>query len=261
MRDTVESDMKRALCVATVAAGILLMVLQADALPVVQFTGMTVTADSSFDSQDFRDAVFYVENTERTLGLQVRPPNGFPAGVLRGDKVNVEGALVVDAATGEAYLQEYGFPAVVSSNNPLPRPFVMRGSALGGASRTLQGLLTPGVEIPKASGPYNKGLLVTTWGVVTHVNNFNRFFYVDDGERLLDGYGPWGVRVSYDYQETGGANPDIQPPALFDLVTVTGISSSEVWQGKIIRVLKLRTQGDITVRFSPGDYGINTIFP
>ncbi|MCC6483216.1 MAG: hypothetical protein IT209_00085 [Armatimonadetes bacterium] len=216
----------------------------------VRLGDMTVTSDSNSELQDFRYGVFYAQNTERTLGLQVRSADSYPAGVRRGDRVQLEGLLSVDPATDETYLQLYNSPVTPAPASDLPRPLTMRASSLGGNARTLQSLEMPGVNLPKPTGPYNKGLLVATWGVVTHINYFNRFFYIDDGERLLDGYGPYGVRISYDYQETGSGNEPIQPPALYDTVSVTGISASEVWEGHTIRVVKLRQQNDLAIQSS-----------
>jgi len=211
-------------------------------------TGAIVTTDCDYVRSDFVGNVFNVQMPGHAGGLLVAVPEETGlAGVRRGDRVDLEGILGVSTFTGETYLSTYSLPLVRQHGEP-PRPIFMRTSALGGAALA-PGTPDerPGVTKPAGQGTYNKGLLVRIAGRVTHVNYFNRFFYLDDGCLLEDGYGAYGVRVSYDYQDPWGGGEPVQPPDLGSIVVATGICSSEIWQGETIRLVKLRGAEDVQV--------------
>ncbi len=171
--------------------------------------------------------------------------------VLGGDMVTVQGSLNIDT-NGEAYLQA-GSAGVtwVSHASPLPAIWMPTTEAyLGGNG--LSGGTYPGVTVPAACGPYNKGRLVKCVGTVEAVYPTEECFYIYDGSQvnelpLDDGTSHGhGVRVGWDWQSSSAV--PIVPPAQGWYVAVTGISSSdERSDGQIFRVLRPRSQGDITV--------------
>lgn len=231
-------------CIGSWAAA---SVMPVDAGPAVHLRNVVVTSHHAADLQDFAGGLFYVQDLSEISGIQVVDVSGAPVGVRRGDVVTVNGTLEIDAWTNEAYVLTYGavFPQLAFG---LVKPLGMGGRALGGVDRSPgTEFWRPGVTMPSPSGPHNKGLLVRSWGVVTHVNYFNGFFYVDDGSHLEDGYGAWGVRVSYDYQFADDDETPIVPPSLGSTVEVTGLCGSEVWDGQTIRLIRLRDQDDIRV--------------
>lgn len=210
----------------------------------ISLSNVAVISNSNWQAEDFSGGVFYVCALDRSHGLAVVDiSSGQPAGVAVGDIVDVQGFLQIDPYTNEAWVATYGDIRV----EPLARKYIsslfIGTRALGGISGPYQ----PGVTRPLPLGPCNKGLLVSTAGVVTHVNYFNRFFYVDDGAHLDDGYGPWGVRVSYDYQSDDNPRRLVTPPDLGSFVEVTGISGSEMWQGQTIRTIKLRSVAGVRI--------------
>lgn len=212
----------------------------------VPFDGLIVTADLS----DFTN-MFYAEDPLRSYGIKV-VYGGTPV-VSRGDSVNITGDLLIDG-NKEAYLSATNV-AVNSSGNDIPAPLGMVAKLLGGSD-------TPdkiGVSTPPGTGLYNKGMLVKCWGKVTGVYPAEKCFYLDDGSILDDGTGhAAGIKVSWTTQAAGPNNPAIIPPVTDSYVYATGISSSECPVGtNVIRVLRLRTQGDITTVTSPDATGPN----
>ena len=80
--------------------------------------------------------------------------------------------------------------------------------------------------------------MVTIWGKVTTGRGAD-WFYVDDGSGVEDGTRILGVFVS------ASSIPDIPDGGSY--AQVTGISSCEFYQGKLVNVLLLRMQEDIVV--------------
>ncbi len=241
-------DSRRARAVLALLAVLWWTVPLRAATPVV-LTNVIVTSDQSWEMRDFGGGVFYVAAGDRSAGFKVRNLAApFAGQVERGDIVRVEGLLDVEPDSMEACVLTYGDIAVSPFGKGHVAPLFMRSADLGGqtvnAGRPDE---RPGVTRPAPRGPHNKGLPVGVAGVVTHVNYFNRFFYVDDGCRLDDGYGPYGVRVSCDYQDLSLGQEPLPLPSLGSFVAVTGICSSEVWQGEVIRVVKVRDTSDIRV--------------
>ncbi len=140
-------------------------------------------------------------------------------------------ACVVLAAAASAAGADVPFPIGVTSRD------------IGGAAFNQY---TPGVE--GGSGANNIGLLVRMWGVVTHVDQAGKFFYIDDGLGRQDGSGFTGVRASYDNLLPGIV---FTPPAQGDIVGVTGISSTILINSKIQPMLRPRRGEDMQVFYHP----------
>lgn len=83
-----------------------------------------------------------------------------------------------------------------------------------------------------ARGLNNIGLLIKTWGKVTHVDD--GFFYISDGTAMDDGSGYQGIRVNFQYTGTEGR-----------YVSVTGISTCLKSGGRLIRMIRPRKGSDI----------------
>ena len=92
-------------------------------------------------------------------------------------------------------------------------------------------------------GMNNIGLLVRTWGRVTHVDELQQIFYIDDGSGINDllTVGA-GVRVSYSGLATGNS---FTPPTEGQFVGVTGISSTFTDGTRILPLLRPRRQDDM----------------
>lgn len=129
----------------------------------------------------------------------------------------------------------------------VPSPLAVANNAIGGGKLNDY---TLGVE--NGVGLNNIGLLIKTWGKVTFIDPAQKFFYIDDGSRLMDGtthddgqgnqVPNVGVRVSYDNLAPGNT---IIPPAR-PYVLITGISSTFAdAEGKIRPNLRPRQQDDV----------------
>ena len=81
---------------------------------------------------------------------------------------------------------------------------------------------------------------MTVWGKVTARGR--DWFYVDDGSRVQDGTGTVGV-----YCE---APQGVATPQIGDFVRVTGISSCELYSGRLVNVLMARHAADINISLS-----------
>lgn len=118
-----------------------------------------------------------------------------------------------------------------------PAPLALSNRDIGGGALNQY---TPGVE--NGVGVNNIGLLIRTWGKVTFVDTIGKCFYIDDGSARNDGSGRVGIRVSYDNLAPGNS---ITPPNQDSYVTITGISSTVVIEGKIQPNLRPRRDADI----------------
>jgi hypothetical protein len=206
----------------------------------VTITGKIVSANRT----DFPDAL-YVQEPSRASGIRVIRTGSLQYEPLRGDSVTVTGTI----GTGSDKEREISAASIDYVDHPGdPLPLGMPNRSLGGSDYNVY---TPGVNYPTGSGTglHNKGLLVKSWGRVTAVDSVNKFFYIDDGTGFQDGSGNTGVKVSWDWTPSG--KPVIVPPLLGWYVSVVGISGSESvtidQEEVIIRVLRPRTQNDITV--------------
>ena len=150
-------------------------------------------------SNTFDDGSFYIEDTSRACGVKA-VLSAEVAAVYQNDKADFIGKVAKDSTTGETYLA-VNFVLNKESGKIL-RPLGMTNKAICGA------------------GISTKGLLVTTWGKVTHKDAANAFMYVDDGSNINDGSGYTGIKVML----TGTKDSNL-PKAVEegDNVTVTGI--------------------------------------
>ena len=195
--------------------------------------GKIVTAGS-----DQLSGAFYVQEANRISGIRVYL-HGNPAQVLAGDMVDVSGQIVTSATSGERYI-DYPIMTVRFAGVPVPKPLAMINRSLGGQDLND---LTHGITAGK--GPYNVGLLLTTWGMVTSKDTASpsRFFYVDDGTALSEGVGLQGVYV---YTSSLASGNSITPPEVGHYAIVTGICTmARLPDGRIVARLRPRTQADI----------------
>jgi len=123
-----------------------------------------------------------------------------------------------------------------------PPPVGVRIAAVGGAALNEY---TPGVFGGACAN--NIGLLIRTWGKVTHVDSAGKYFYIDDGSGRIDGSGYTGLRVSCEDLAPGVT---ITPPGSGAMVAVTGISSTILIESKVQSNLRPRKQADIQT-FAP----------
>ena len=213
----------------------------------ITLTDVIVTAGRG---DDLTNNTFYVEEPSRAYGWKVIYTDSPPT-VSRGAKVTVIGETAVDA-NQEAYIS--ASEVTVDSAGEVA-PLGMINNRVGGGESGGR----PGVTTSSAPHLYNKGLLVTCWGKVTHVDAANDYFYIDDGSALDDGSGHVGLKASWSLQAAGDSNPEIKPPLPDWYVTVTGISSSEAPEAEtVIPVLRLRRQEDVIAKI-PADSSYPTI--
>lgn len=209
--------------------------------------GNTVTvsgAVASAGGTDFPGA-FYIQDPDRAAGIRVLYSGSLEIG--RGDEVEVIGEIGL-AGDGERKIDAGTSGVSYSDQLATPQPMGVPNRNLGG---TQANQYTPGV--PGAHGPYNKGLLVKSWGRVTAIDAEGKCFYVDDGSGLPAGSGETGIEVTWAWSPD--TKPAIVPPDEGWYISVTGISGSEYrtigQQEVLVRVLRPRTQEDIFVQDPP----------
>ncbi len=178
----------------------------------------------------------YIESPDRSGGIWVR---GSTEGVGIGDSVLATGTFAVvdgEPAITAASILPHGMPSEI-------RPFGMRNSAIGGASKWSPLSIKDfrGAAWSPAFGANNTGVLVTTWGTVTGAYyspiNDTHWFYVDDGSGVVGDCGDKGVLVYSQAEAHRG-----------DFVSVTGVSSTEPSlddPGRLVRVLRTRQAADV----------------
>jgi len=168
---------------------------------------------------------FYIETENRSSGIRIEKPGHtldrpMKAHVFGKVKTNADGEVYVEADLAEQKGSETG---VV---DPLSLP----NRSLGGGPFGLQGGIT------EAFGLNNIGLLVRTWGRVVGVEPVTppampTWIEIDDGSNVsVKCLAPAGVTI----------NPS------WTYLVVTGISSCENIGGELHRLLRVRTQDDIT---------------
>ncbi len=141
--------------------------------------GSKVTVKDVAITAVFPDCV-YIEQLNQVGGIKVVGPTG----LYVGQRVTIIGTirtrdgerLIEDATATPAYPPIY------------IRPLAMSNKWVGGGD-----LDSTNLGIYNATGLFNVGLLITTWGRVTYADA--NFFYIDDGSRLDDGSGHIGLRV------------------------------------------------------------------
>ena len=122
------------------------------------------------------------------------------------------------------------------------KPLAMTNKAI--ACGDVAGTPTKGFENGK--GLYTIGLLVKTWGKVTYRDPAGKFFYIDDGSRLMDGTNNniLGIRVSID--NLAGGNSIAMPATNVVYVSVVGVISTFMDSNSKIRPnIRPRNQPDV----------------
>ena len=122
------------------------------------------------------------------------------------------------------------------------KPLAMTNKAI--ACGDIAGTPTKGFENGK--GLYTIGLLVKTWGKVTYRDPAGKFFYIDDGSRLMDGTNNniLGIRVSID--NLAGGNSIAMPATNVVYVSVVGVISTFMDSNSKIRPnIRPRNQPDV----------------
>ena len=110
-------------------------------------------------------------------------------------------------------------------------------------------IILPAKGVTGGAGLDNEGLLVKTWGTVTYVDPASTFFVMDDGSGVPNSsIERTGLRVDL----TSSANPATVPPLAGYVLAVTGVSSCDTAGGVCYRVLRPRTQADISL-YNPQD--------
>jgi len=194
--------------------------------------GKIVTAGN-----DQFDGCIYISEPDRSSGIRVVPTSGTFA---PGDEVSIT-AGTLGTSQGERFINQ----ATVSKTGQPgePSPLGLPNRNLGGGPFAY-GAGQSGVL--GGSGLNNIGLLVKTWGKITH--NGNTYIYIDDGSALEDGSGYTGVRVETSHLASGN---NIGFPSVDDYLVIDGISSCMVLNNEIVRVLRPRSQADIVLPTSP----------
>ena len=160
----------------------------------------------------------YIEDIDRASGIKVIIPDGYANTTTAGDWINLSGTMATDE-NGERIINLTNY--TMMTRLPL--------SALGTSNKSI------------ASAA---GLLVSTWGKVTAVNDTGEkdsWFYVDDGSGLQDGSGNTGLRC------TGNWAVNNAVPNIDEYVCVTGVASTQKignQTSNLIRTTQFTTVGD-----------------
>lgn len=189
-----------------------------------QHNGSKVAIEEAAVTAVFPDCV-YIEQRDRASGIKVVGPKGLYIGqrvVINGTIGLRNGERLIENATATP-----AYPPIYV------RPLAMPNKSVGGG-----GLDTMDPGIDNATGLFNVGLLITTWGKVTYTDP--NFFYIDDGSHLDDGSGHVGLRID-------ARNLD-NVPSVGSHVSVTGISTVQMLGERVIRIVRPRNQQDILVR-------------
>jgi len=162
-------------------------------------------------------SAFWIQEDDRSAGIKVSDG----ASISPGTRMTVAGRL--GTSGGQRSL---GQAEVLQGEiGSAPAPIGISHRNLGGKSPNA---FTPAVK--DGLGPYNIGLLVRIWGVVTKLGS--DYFYIDDGAGLVDGSSTggtpnMGVRIL--------AVPGTLVPG--DFVVVTGASSAIEIAGEYLRAV------------------------
>lgn len=191
----------------------------------VQISGL-IAANVQGEAEGSSTPRVYAQMADRRCGIALY--HG-PAGVARGDILDVYGTLYTD--NGERVL--YNTAVSLLGSTQEPKPLAMVNAALGGGGWHY----SPGPPetgqrgVSGGTGLNNIGLLVRTWGRFTYVNPYE--FIVDDGSGA-----PVRCRMP-----TASASP------AWNYVGVTGLSSCTTGTRGLERVLRVRSLSDIVVVF------------
>jgi len=196
--------------------------------------GTKVSMSDKVITGSFGDS-FYIEETNRSGGIKViwaTPPAKDLAVIVTGQIGTqvVERVIFAESVTT-------GLPAEVKPIGIIQRNF---GGHLGNP------IWLGFVDTPGLSSVYNLGLLLRSWGNVTYVDPAGVFAYCDDGSMLNDGnaLGSGGLAVT-------GLKvilpSGVSMPPVGNMVILTGVESSEVVGEASRRVLRVRSQSDISL--------------
>lgn len=169
----------------------------------------------------YTDGSLYIEDQYQAAGIRVQPGSGLTS-VALGDAVTLTGSLGTDAR-GQRYINATAMTIVTPIG--AVEPMLVSG-------RRASGL---GLDIT--------GLLMRIVGRVTFRASDGSYIYVDDGSGATDGSGKTGVRVALDGLQT----PLGVSPVANDFVMVTGPAALTSAGGNTVRVIKPRSNSDITV--------------
>lgn len=160
---------------------------------------------------------FYAEEVDRSSSVRVIAN----VTVHVGDIVDVTGTI--GTSDGERQITTGTVTAMGIAADPT-KPYAMRGDMLGGAAA---GSLVPGIT--GGMGANNLGLLVKTWGAVSSLGT--GYFYID----CIAGV---SVKVK---------SGTLTQPKIGDVITVVGISTTDLSGGAVCSAVLPRTQADIKV--------------
>ena len=190
----------------------------------VNITNPMVVTLSPFGAPDR----YWIQDPDGTAGIRVKADGDRPS---VGQTVLVSGRLAVDPANGERMLVNSSYTVVGTGTTKV---WTINNKNIGG-----KGYVGPNGQ-PLTLGLENQGLLVRVFGRVTRVEfSPEMYFVLDDGSGVDSGDGP-GIKVI----ETQTF------PSVGDYLSVVGVISSEIVNGKKVRVLRGREglfPEDITV--------------
>ncbi len=177
------------------------------------------------------DDCFYLEAKDRSSGIRVESSDSL---LQVGDTAFVSGLTMVDSNGEKCLVPNFIMRTGIGSIGPVG----MTHKTLGGGDWQFDPATGTGQQgIFGSFGSNNVGLLTRVWGRVTACGRQD-WFYLDDGSGVQDGTGTIGVYVEA---------PGLLVPSRGSLVSVTGISSCEFYQGNLVNVLLPRTQDDIII--------------
>ncbi len=210
--------------------------------------------------------VFYVEDTDRAAGIRVE--TSVVGSMSNGRLLSIQGILHRGQNDQERYLEAtdiWDMGAV-----EVPKPLGMSNASIGGKAPTG----TPGIV--DGVGVYNTGLLVTAWGKVAYVGS--DFVYLNDGTGSMSSYSMYdgnnlekarvvpidGSAIPATDYGVGGLRVyfgDFAKPGIDDYVSVTGISSVEEIGGERVRLLRVRSNCDLTYhdRYVPAKIALGSL--
>ena len=174
----------------------------------------------------------YIENPVRSNGIAVT------TAVIAslGDEVQAGGT--VGALDGERVLNATSV-VKTQTGGSVPKYLGMGNLGLGGGWFGRQSAVLNASPDSYAGGLSNIGLLARAWGRVSYVDPGGAYFHMDDGSGINDGSGQTGVRV---------ACSGLPLPTGGTYVMVTGVSGATLVGGKVVRLLRPRSEADLSYR-------------
>ncbi len=172
---------------------------------------------------------FYVEEPSRGAAIKVVPTGQVMPS--EGSEVSIAGALINSGGERAIRLSTLQ----ITNSAQQIAPVVMRNKDLGGGPPASG---QPGVT--GGNGLNSIGLLCKTTGRITAIDA--GYWVMDDGSGVSDPAGGSGIKVSFSGLASGQV---ITPPAIGQMVTVTGVISMEPASGGYRSVLRPRRQSDI----------------